>query len=128
MTESKTVRVLVVDDERAVRDVLTALLNAAGHESAAAANGREALEMLERKQFDVILLDLVMPEQEGLETIQRLRKRADCPYIVAMSGAFGGEYLRIARSLGADHMLQKPISREALLAAVEERPGGAVTR
>jgi len=104
------------------------MLEIEGHHVASAANGREALDRLEAEPFDVVLLDLVMPEQEGLETIQRLRRKDNRPFIIAMSGAFGGEYLRIARSLGADQMLQKPISRADLARVINEHLAGGSTR
>jgi CheY-like chemotaxis protein len=69
---------------------------------------------------DLVLLDLVMPEQEGIETITAMRKELPGIRIVAMSGAFEGQYLEIARRLGADATLGKPLSAEQVLAKVAE--------
>jgi DNA-binding response OmpR family regulator len=61
-----------------------------------------------------------MPEQEGIETIQTLRREAPGVAIIAISGAFGGEFLKTARLLGADAVLNKPVNGELLLAKVSE--------
>ena len=61
-----------------------------------------------------------MPEQEGIETIQALRRDVPGLGIIAISGAFGGQYLKMAGKLGADAVLKKPVSPEMLLAKVAE--------
>ena len=69
---------------------------------------------------DLVITDLVMPEQEGLETLQRLRvERPELP-VIAISGAFGGSFLKSARLFGATAALPKPIDPEELLRAVRE--------
>ena len=65
-------------------------------------------------------MDLVMPEREGLETIPALRKAIPGVRIIAMSGAFGGKFLDVARMLGADAVLSKPVSAELVLSKVAE--------
>ena len=67
-----------------------------------------------------MITDLVMPEQEGIETIQALRKEMPGIGIIAISGAFGGQFLEMAQTLGADAALTKPVSAELLLAKVAE--------
>ena len=77
---------------------------------------------------DLVITDLVMPEQEGLETLRRLRvERPNLP-VIAISGAFGGSFLETASRLGATATLAKPIDPETLLRAVRKAlapPGGA---
>jgi CheY-like chemotaxis protein len=69
---------------------------------------------------DVLITDLVMPEQEGIELIMALRKEAPGIGIVAISGAFDGRFLELARQLGAQSVLRKPVSPDLLLAKVAE--------
>lgn len=123
MTESDRRCVLVVDDDPGVRDVIRSMLEASGYSVLLAENGKEAMRVLKTEQADLILTDLVMPEQEGIETIKALRRVYPDIKVIAMSGAFGGDYLRIAAYLGAHATLAKPIQMEALLRLVEEMLG-----
>jgi DNA-binding NtrC family response regulator len=113
-------RVLVVDDEEDVRRYLVDVLVNAGFETAEARNGREALSRLAASPFELVITDLVMPEQEGMETIGEIRKRYPNVRIVAISGAFAAKYLRMARFLGASRSLAKPVSPEQLVQTVRE--------
>ena len=70
-----------------------------------ARDGAEALEKARGQQFDLLLTDLVMPEREGLEIIRILRKERPDLKVVAVSGAFGGAFLKAAQLLGADATL-----------------------
>lgn len=112
--------VLVVDDDPGVRDVIRSMLESAGYTVLLAENGKEAMKLLKKERADLILTDLVMPEQEGIETIKTLRREYPELKVIAMSGAFGGDYLRIASYLGAHATLAKPIQMEKLLALVKE--------
>jgi DNA-binding NarL/FixJ family response regulator len=69
---------------------------------------------------DLVITDLVMPEQEGMETVRALRKELPGIGIIAMSGAFGGQFLTPALMLGADAILSKPVGSDLLLAKVTE--------
>jgi CheY-like chemotaxis protein len=115
----KTASILVVDDEETVRRCLRAVLEEAGYSVTEAADGREAIEELQRAKPDLVITDLVMPEQEGIETIQALRQAHPSIGIIAISGAGEGRYLPMARLLGADATLPKPASPEQVLAEVE---------
>ncbi len=120
MTPKDRYRILVVDDDPGVRDVIRSMLEASGYSVLLAENGREAMRLLKTERADLILTDLVMPEQEGIETIKALRREYPELKVIAMSGAFGGDYLRIAAYLGAHATLAKPIQMETLLRLVEE--------
>ena len=85
-----------------------------------AADGKQALRQALAGRVDLVITDLVMPEQEGIETIQALRRNAPGVGIIAISGAFEGEFLGVAELLGADAALIKPVSAEFLLARVAE--------
>jgi len=113
-------RVLVADDEAGVRGYLRTVLERGGYQVIEAADGKQALEEARAGRADLVITDLVMPEQEGIETIQALRRDIASIGIIAISGAFGGEFLAVARKLGADAVLSKPVSGEVLLAKVAE--------
>lgn len=112
-------RILLVDDDLAIRVLYTHVLSAAGFEVQTAHHGKEGLELIPDFQPDLIILDLVMPEQEGIETIVKLQQGNEALPILAISGAVGAhEYLKIAGLLGARRALAKPITPEQLLHAV----------
>jgi hypothetical protein len=118
--KDRTARIVVADDEPGVRSFLRLVLESRGYEVIEAANGRQALEAARAGRVDLVITDLVMPEQEGLETIRALRKDASDVGIIAISGALGGQFLDVARRLGAQAVLRKPVSAELLLAKVAE--------
>jgi len=120
LAADRAARILVADDEPGVRSFLRLVLEGGGYEVIEAANGREALKAARAGQVDVVITDLVMPEQEGIETIQALRKDDAGIGIIAISGAFGGEYLGVAHRMGAESVLKKPVSPAVLLAKVAE--------
>jgi DNA-binding response OmpR family regulator len=115
-------RLLVIDDDNLVRAALTDMLQTAGFEVVTASNGRLGLELLQTTPVDAIITDILMPEQEGLETIREARQRFPDIRILAISGggAGGGEtqLLRFAESFGADQTLPKPFTGSQLVAAV----------
>lgn len=113
--------ILVVDDEDGIRNLLQELLESAGHHAVVAADGREALKVLAQDEVvDLVITDLVMPNQDGVETVQEIRRRYPRTKIIAMSGAFGGQFLRTAELLGASATLAKPISAAGLIEAVNK--------
>jgi CheY-like chemotaxis protein len=113
-----TRRILVVDDDSAVRTLLCVILRKAGYALAEAADGRQALAVVEAFKPHAVLMDLVMPEQEGIETIRMLSQRHAEVKIVAMSGAFAGPLLEGTVYLGAHAALAKPITQDALLETI----------
>jgi DNA-binding NarL/FixJ family response regulator len=74
--------------------------------------------MVRAQRFDLVLTDLVMPEKEGIEIIQSMHKELPDLKIVAMSGAFGGEFLNVAKLLGANSTLAKLVAPEQLISIV----------
>ena len=120
-------KLLVIDDDPAVRGLLRQILTGAGYAVLEAGDGKIGMRQIEREPVDLVITDLVMPEQEGLETVKRLRvERPELP-VIAISGAFGGSFLNTARRFGATAALPKPIDPEALLRAVREALAAAVT-
>ena len=114
-------RILVIDDEPDMRAILEKILKSAGHEVILAADGREGVERYCASPADLVITDLNMPNQEGLETIGELRRRFPEVAIIAMSGkAAAVTMLSIAQKFGAIGMLHKPFPTDELIAAVEK--------
>jgi PAS domain S-box-containing protein len=113
-------RILVADDEAGVRSFLRAALEQGGYEVTEAADGKQVLKQVRAERVDLVITDIIMPEQEGIETIRALRKEAPGIRIIAISGAFDGLYLEVAEMLGADAVLAKPVTAQLLLARVAE--------
>jgi PAS domain S-box-containing protein len=110
--------ILVADDEPAVRGLLRSILTGAGYLVLEARNGKEAVQKIESGEIDLLITDLVMPEQEGLETILLLRRVRPNLKIIAMSGQFTGPLLDASKRFGAHGSLAKPIQPDVLLEAV----------
>ncbi|MGH7971989.1 MAG: response regulator [Limisphaerales bacterium] len=114
-------RILVIDDEPAVRSLLNRALTTAGHEVLLAAHGQEALALLVSAPVDLVVTDIYMPIQEGLSTIRELRNRFPGLPIIAMSGMpLANEMLGIAEALGVKACLRKPFPTDDLLKAIEK--------
>ena len=112
--------ILVVDDNEQLRTMVRRMLEARGHTVTTAADGRQATRQLIAGPVpDLVLTDLVMPEQEGIETIAIIRERYPSVKIVAMSGgARVLDYLPDAAAMGAHQTLSKPFSAEELDLAI----------
>jgi two-component system KDP operon response regulator KdpE len=115
MTSTK--RILVVDDEKTLREFVSRNLSARGFHVFSAANGLEALAIFNAERLDLIILDLMMPHMDGLETCRRIRQSSTLPIVVL--SALGEETDKVAAlELGADDYLTKPFGVEELLARV----------
>jgi len=109
--------ILVIEDEALVRETIKHGLETGGHEVILAINGRDGVAKLACRPYDVVVTDLIMPEQEGLETIRSIRRDYPDLKIVAISGGglhLGADYLRSARLLGADYAIEKPFPMSRL--------------
>jgi PAS domain S-box-containing protein len=110
--------VLVVDDDPRVRNLFPELLGG-DFEVLIAADGREAIEIARReRRLDLLITDLFMPHHDGIETLQVIRERRPGIPVIAISGAFGGQFLKAAERFGVDATLQKPIQRDLLLGTI----------
>jgi len=117
------IKILVIEDDSSFRNVLVQMLEKVGFEVSQAENGNQAIKNCEKEIPDLVLTDIIMPDKEGLETIQELLGICPDLKIIAMSGGgrFGpNSYLPLAEKLGARKALQKPFMREELLAAINE--------
>ncbi len=116
--------VLLIDDNTAHRASIRRMLEARGHVVDVLPDGRRALERCRARPFDLVITDLIMPGQEGIETIRRLRRAEVNVRIIAISDeghhTHGAFYLRIARLLGADETFVKPLRDDPLQACIED--------
>nr|WP_321464543.1 response regulator [uncultured Desulfobulbus sp.] len=119
-------RILVIDDDDQMRVLLRQVMEWAGYEVMEAEDGREGMQKQRKQPADLVITDLIMPEQEGLETIGLLRKEFPGTRIIAISGGgrIGPEaYLPAAQELGADRVFSKPFDVRELAGAVKELLG-----
>lgn len=119
-------RVLLVDDVEMNRAVAIGMLRLDGHSVEAAMNGRQALERLSKKDFDLILMDVRMREMDGLEAARRIRELPDVRKatirIIGLTASVEPEAIRRCLDAGMNHVLRKPLTLAALRAALTETP------
>ncbi len=116
-------RVLVVDDESSVRNVVRRTLEIEGHEVAEAEDGEVALRLFRERPFDLVVADLFMPVMDGLQLISQLREEVPGTKFVAISGSVyerRPRFLEIAGRMESVVTLAKPFTTKALLEAVAE--------
>src|SRR3989442_6405589 len=121
-------RILVMDDDGTLRGAIRVALEAAGYEVLEAADGQAGLRLQREQGADLVLVDIFMPQRDGLEVIRTIRAEIPQTKIVAMSG--GGqtgqiEVLRAAAAFGAARVLLKPFAPRDLLTAIRELLGEA---
>lgn len=111
-------RVLVVDDEEDMRHLIEMYLLNSKYNCTKASNGKEALLAIQNEEIDVVLLDIMMPEQDGFEVCEQIRKQSDVPIIFV--SAKGEEWDKVkALKLGGDDYIVKPFSPGELMARIE---------
>jgi FixJ family two-component response regulator/GGDEF domain-containing protein len=113
-------RILAVDDQRYFRELTEGLLGDAGYEVRTASSGEEALRILEREDFDVILTDLVMPGIDGSELIGKIKERRPDQDIVMVTGVVDVKIAVNAMKQGAVDYVLKPFDREILVESIEK--------
>lgn len=107
-------RILVVDDEPQITAVLSRYARAVGFQSRIAGNVDDAIRLVEAEEFDLILLDIILPGRTGFSAIQTLKRKSDA-VIFIMTGYAADEIRKDAELLGADGVIQKPVEFEALV-------------
>lgn len=115
-------KILLVEDDNLVRDMLTQVLERAHHTVVCASNGEEATEALKTISPDIMVTDIIMPKKSGITLISEVKNRHPNLEIIAISG--GGRldptgYLDLSESLGASVSFEKPIDNTALLMAID---------
>ncbi|MBN1569985.1 MAG: sigma-54-dependent Fis family transcriptional regulator [Acidobacteria bacterium] len=112
-------QVLVVDDEEIMRDVLSALLSSESYAVGLAGNGSQALEMIRDKDYGVMLLDLMMPEVDGFQVLEKLKKIENGPVPVVLTAYASIDRVMQAAKLNAFAFIPKPFKNDELLLAVK---------
>jgi len=115
--------ILIIDDDIDLRRMLARLLARENYLTLEASNGLEALSLLDHNIPDLIITDIIMPDQDGIGTINTLRKKYPEIKIIAISGGgrmLSEDYLKIAKMLGAHHALSKPFDNRELLDKIRE--------
>ena len=115
-------RILIIDDDDTLRGIIGKSLTHAGHTVTQANNGKKGVAQFRSDPTDLVVTDMVMPEQEGMETIKILHREFPQLPIIAMSGGLDGSplYLDLTRRLGATRTLTKPFTLQELRQAIDE--------
>ena len=115
-------RVLIVDDEELIRNVIKEYLILENYEVVEAANGLDAIELVKKEDFDIIIMDIMMPKMDGYTACRKIKEIKDIPFL--MLSARGEEYDKlIGFDLGIDDYVTKPFSPKELVARIK-----AITR
>ena len=122
-------RILIVDDEEEMRRVIDIMLKQAGHDTALAVDGHDALQQFRRHRFDLVVCDIFMPNKEGLATLREMRGLDPAVPVIMMSGGAPStsylgveraDYLEMAKRLGATRTIKKPFKYSQLTRLVRE--------
>jgi two-component system cell cycle response regulator len=113
-------RVLAVDDQRYFRELIEGLLSDEGYEVVTASCGEEALHVLEREDFDIVITDLVMPGIDGTQLVERIKERRPEQDIVMVTGVVDVKTAVAALKQGATDYILKPFDRKALASSLEK--------
>lgn len=111
-------RVLIVDDEKSIRITLCEFLKKEGFEADSASDAQTASQMMDAKEYDVIVTDIIMPRISGIELLTKIREKSQTIQIIIMTGEPTVDTAVKAVQKGVSDYLTKPISRESLLRAV----------
>ncbi len=118
---AEPLRILVVDDERDTLDLIDLTLSSAGYEIHLANNGAESLEKIRQNSFDVILLDIMMPDMTGFDVLRTLnQERDDLPPVIFLTAKSLPEDRAMGLQLGAKDFLIKPVTRGSLLDSIKK--------
>ncbi|MBI4624944.1 MAG: response regulator [Verrucomicrobia bacterium] len=115
--------ILLIEDDELFRDALATALSERGYTVTQAEDGEQGVKLFRAAPTDLVLTDIVMPNKEGIATVQELRRDHPALGIIAMSGGLAHDaplYLKLAGALGATRTLKKPFSLPTLLTAIEE--------
>jgi len=122
------IKVLIVDDEEDFRGILSQRITARGFDVETAESGFQALEMAEKTAYDAVILDLAMPEMDGLETLKRLLENNRDLQVIMLTGQGTIQQGVEAVKIGAADFLEKPAEIEALVTKIEAAHSKKVDR
>ena len=113
-------RILVVEDEKRIQDFLSRGLESAGYAVDVAADGNSGIDLVHRTEYDLVILDLMLPDMDGLSVLQKIRNRKMSPPVLILSARDAVDDRVKGLELGADDYLTKPFAFVELLARVEQ--------
>ena len=111
--------ILAIDDDEAIRTLYIRALSLEGYDVVVAENGLQALDVIQSQRFDAILVDLMMPEMDGVETVSVLKASAPGVPVIVVTGYGKSLEAHEATIAGADLIVEKPFSMKELVHAVE---------
>jgi two-component system OmpR family response regulator len=118
---SDPLRILVVDDERDTLELIDLTLKTAGYDIYLASGGEESLELIRNGDFDLVLLDIMMPDLSGFDVLRRLREEAvDHPPVIFLTAKSLPQDREEGMELGAKDFLTKPVTRGSLLDSIKK--------
>jgi DNA-binding response OmpR family regulator len=118
-----TQQILIVDDDANDVALFRMILERAGYAVSSSQSGKLALSTIQEKIFDLVVLDLNIPDMDGFEILRAIRRQAVQPQVLVVSGFMQGQLLAAARALGAAAVLDKSVATDVLLAAVGKLVG-----
>ncbi|MCA9385763.1 response regulator [Candidatus Dojkabacteria bacterium] len=124
MNEAKTIKVLLVEDEQDAREIYADILSANGFYVVSAVDGQDAQEKLDQESFDIVLLDIITPRKDGIQTLSEIKANPDTfgtPKVVMLSNIAGDISIDKAMELGADgYMLKSDVEPTDLVNIVRK--------
>ena len=115
-------KILIIDDEEIIRMSCERALQVEGYKTGIASGGREGLEILEKEPYDVVLLDLKMPDMDGMEVLGKIKSSWPDINVIMISGYSTVDTAVKALRSGAVNFIQKPFSPDTIISAVNEVP------
>jgi len=114
-------QILVIDDEQAIRDLISEVLNIAGYEVSIATDGLDGLNKIRKQKYDLIILDVNLPKLDGFAILEKVRESAPTQPIIMISARTDKDDVTHGLRLGADDYVRKPFSVEELVLRIENR-------
>ncbi len=119
-------KILIIDDEPEIRELLKEVFERKGYEAAVASGGKEGIKLYNESPADVVIMDIMMPDKDGFETMRDIKSDFPDANIIAISGgsAINAEkYKELLEHYGVKYTFQKPVGYKKLIAAIEDLCG-----
>ena len=116
----KQIHILTVDDDDSFRIIIEEILAKQGYKVSAASDGSEAITLLQQHKYDMILLDIKMPNVDGFEVLKFIKKKNPSTKVIMLTGYADLKLAVEAKNLGADDFVAKPIMRDDLISSIEK--------